>query len=144
VAQEQRAEDSHGEEFDFREGARRSVDEDQRTDLRETLITIAIESWRLSRLFQRVLGKLDVGDAQRYANQGRYLLQKMDDCLKAADVRIVSIEGQTYDPGVAASALNLSDFGPEDSLVVDQMVEPIVMGRSGLIRSGTVMLRRVN
>ncbi len=44
---------------------------------------------------------------------------------------------------VAASALNVGDFGPEDVLVVDQMVEPIIMGPNGLRKQGTVMLRKV-
>ena len=44
---------------------------------------------------------------------------------------------------MAASALNLGDFGPDDMLLVDQMVEPIIMGPSGLRKQGTVMLRKV-
>jgi hypothetical protein len=44
--------------------------------------------------------------------------------------------------GMAASALNIGDFGPDDALLVDQMVEPIIMGPEGLVRSGTVMLRK--
>ena len=44
---------------------------------------------------------------------------------------------------MAASALNVGDFGPEDLLLVDQMVEPIIMGPTGLRKEGTVMLRRV-
>jgi len=44
---------------------------------------------------------------------------------------------------MAASALNLSDFTPDASLVVDQMVEPIVMGLDGLRRQGTVVLRSI-
>jgi hypothetical protein len=52
------------------------------------------------------------------------------------------LEGQKYDPGVAATALNISDFGPDDELVIEQMVEPIVMGSEGIIRPGTVLLKR--
>ena len=44
---------------------------------------------------------------------------------------------------MAASALNLGDFGPDDVLLVDQMVEPIIMGPNGLRKQGTVMLRKV-
>src|SRR3546814_14194521 len=44
---------------------------------------------------------------------------------------------------MAASALNLGDFGPDDVLLVAQMVEPVIMGPNGLRKQGTVMLRKV-
>lgn len=44
---------------------------------------------------------------------------------------------------MAVSALNVADFGPDDLPVVDQMVEPVVMGPEGLVRGGTVMLAKV-
>jgi len=44
---------------------------------------------------------------------------------------------------MAASAINIGDFGPDDLLLVEQMVEPIIMGPDGLRRQGTVMLRKV-
>jgi hypothetical protein len=44
---------------------------------------------------------------------------------------------------MAASPLNIADFGPDDRLYVDQMVEPIVMGQEGLVKAGTLMLVKV-
>jgi hypothetical protein len=107
------------------------------------LIDVSVEGWRFARVFGRLLGKLDAGEAPRYANQARYFLKKIDDGLESFGLRIVSLEGQPYDPGMAVSALNVADFGPDDLLVVDQMVEPVVMGPEGLVRGGTVMLAKV-
>ncbi|MBK7135422.1 MAG: hypothetical protein IPH73_04090 [Rhodocyclales bacterium] len=107
-----------------------------------SLIDIAVESWRFAKLFGRILNKLDAGEAPRYANQLRYFLKKVDDGLEAVGIKIVSLEGQQYDPGMAASPLNIADFGPEDKLIVDQMVEPVLMGPEGLVKAGTVMLKR--
>ena len=56
----------------------------------------------------------------------------------------MSLEGQSYDPGMAVSALNIADFGPDDVLIIDQTVEPIVMGPDGLVRGGTVMLAKAS
>ena len=39
--------------------------------------------------------------------------------------------------------LNIEDFEPEDHLVVDQMLEPIIMEGTVLAKTGTVTLRRV-
>jgi hypothetical protein len=44
---------------------------------------------------------------------------------------------------MAASAINIGDFGPEDMLLVEPMVEPIIMGPDGMKKEGKVMLRKV-
>ncbi len=111
--------------------------------LESTVIDMAVESWRFLRLFSRVVGKLDAGDGSRYVNQIRYFQRKIEAGLEANGLSLVNVEGQQFEPGMAASALNLGDFEPEDNLMVDQMVEPIIMGPEGLKRQGTVMLRKV-
>jgi hypothetical protein len=110
---------------------------------RDSLIDLSVESWRFSRLFARLLTKLDAGEGGRYTNQYRYYLKRIEENLEKAGMHLVNIEGQPYDPGMAATALNVGDFGPEDNLIVDQMIEPIIMGPEGLIKSGTVMLKGI-
>lgn len=112
--------------------------------MERSLIDIAVESWRFSRLFARVVNKLDAGEAGRYLNQLRYFQKKVEESLDATGLKLVNVEGQPFDPGMAASALNIGDFGPDDALLVDQMVEPIIMGPEGLRKQGTVMLRKVH
>ena len=69
--------------------------------------------------------------------------KEVEESLDVAGLKLVNVEGQSFDPGMAASALNIGDFGPDDTLLVDQMVEPIIMGPDGLKKQGTVMLRKV-
>jgi len=109
----------------------------------QSLIDIAVESWRFSRLFGKVVSKLDAGESGRYINQLRYFQKKVEESLDSSGLKLVNVEGQPYDAGMAASALNLGDFSPDDVLLVDQMVEPIIMGPNGLRKQGTVMLRKV-
>ena len=111
--------------------------------MEKLLIDVAVESWRFSRLFARVVEKLDAGEVGRYVSQVRYFQKKVGDGLNAAGLKLVNLEGQPFDPGMAVSALNIGDFGPNDALLVDQTVEPIVMGPNGIVRSGTVMLVKV-
>lgn len=111
--------------------------------LERSLIDMAVESWRFARLFGRLVSKLDAGEGSRYVNQLRYFQKKLEDSLEASGMKIVNVEGQPFDPGMAASAINIGDFGPDDVLLVDQMVEPIIMGAEGLRKQGTVMLRKV-
>ena len=111
--------------------------------MEQSLIDIAVESWRFSRLFGKVVSKLDAGESGRYVNQLRYFQKKVEENLDSNGLKLVNVEGQPYDAGMAASALNLGDFGPDDVLLVDQMLEPIIMGPKGLRKQGTVMLRKV-
>ena len=108
-----------------------------------SLIEIAVEAWRFSRLFEKVVGKLDAGESGRYFNQIRYFQKKVEEGLSASGLKLVNVEGQAYDAGMAATALNLGDFGPDDLLLVEQMLEPIIMGQKGLRKQGTVILKKV-
>lgn len=111
--------------------------------MRNAIISLAVESWRFGRVFDRLMQKLDAGEQNRYKNQYHWFLKKVEEALEQAELRIVNIEGHPFDPGLAATALNLEDFGADDVLIVDQMLEPIIMGKDELVRTGTVILRKV-
>ena len=111
--------------------------------LRKSLLDIAVESWRFGGLFDRLLLKLDAGEQGRYPGQFRWFQRKLENSLTDAGMRIVNVEGHAFDPGIAATPLNIEEFGSEDALVVDQMLEPIIMGPDGVVRTGTVTLRKV-
>ena len=104
---------------------------------------LALESWRFQRLFGRALSKLEPMEAVRFTNQHRYFVGKIENCLESSGMRLVSLEGQQYDTGTAATALNIGDFGPDDTLVVAETIDPIVMNAMGLHRMGTVVLKKV-
>ena len=120
-----------------------SAGEESVKKYRSALIDAAVEGWRFSRLFSRLISKLDAGESSRYLSQQRYFQKKISESLEDVGLKLVNVEGQVYDPGMAATALNLEDFAPHDVLIVEQMVEPIIMDANGLCRSGTVMLMRV-
>ena len=111
--------------------------------LTRSLLDVAVESWRFGRLFDRLLLKLDAGEQGRYRGQFRWFQRKLEASLTDAGMRIVNVEGHAFDPGIAATPLNIEEFSSEDALVVDQMLEPIIMGPDGVVRTGTVTLRKV-
>lgn len=108
----------------------------------QSLINIVVESWRFSRLFSRLLTKLDAGESQRYANQFKFYLKQLEDNLEVSGLKLVNLEGQLYTTGAAATPLNIEDFGTDEVLIIEQMVEPIILGAEGVVRTGTVMLRK--
>lgn len=109
---------------------------------RKAVISMAIESWRFTRVFERLLSRLDAGEQNRYKSQFRWFVKKMEEALEQADLRIVNLEGQLFDPGMAATPLNIEEFDAQDILIVDQMLEPVIMGKEGLIKTGTVTLKK--
>jgi len=111
--------------------------------LRYAVVTMAIESWRFGRLFERPITKLDAGELKRHRSQFLWFLKKIGESLEQAGMRIVNVEGLPFDPGMAATPINIEEFDTKDDLIVDQMLEPIIMGKEGLIKSGTVTLRKV-
>jgi len=49
--------------------------------MEQSLIEMAVESWRFARLFSRVVNKLDAGESSRYVNQLRYFQKKLEESL---------------------------------------------------------------
>ena len=111
--------------------------------LAKALLDVAVESWRLGRLLDRLLTKLDAGEQGRYRSQFRWFQRKLEDSLTDTGMRIVNVEDHPFDPGMAATPLNIEEFESNDTLVVDQMLEPIIMGSDGVVRTGTVTLKKV-
>lgn len=117
---------------------------EQQNRLLQSIIDIAVESWRFKKVFERAMSKLDAGDNARYHNQYAFFAKKVESALNKAGLRIVNIEGQKFDVGMAASPLNMNDFDSEDLLYVEQMIEPIIMFDKTVIRSGSVIVRGVD
>ncbi|HQH73571.1 MAG TPA: hypothetical protein PK360_15965 [bacterium] len=111
--------------------------------LTQALITMAVESWRFGKVFERVLAKLDAGEQGRYQGQYRWYLKKVEESLAAGGMQMVNVENHPFDPGMAATPVNIAEFSALDRLMVAQMLEPIIMGPEGLLKTGTVVLRRV-
>ena len=111
--------------------------------MQDAVISMAVESWRFARLFDRMLMKLDAGEQNRYKSQFRWFIKKVEEALEKTELKIVNVEGHPFDPGMAATPLNIDEFDANDTLMVDQMLEPIIMGKDGLVKTGTVTLRKV-
>lgn len=108
-----------------------------------TIINMAVESWRLSRLFIKAVSKLDPSETNKYIGQLRYFQKNIESSLEDCNLKIVNIEGQSYDVGMAAVAMNIEDFNENDVLLIESMIEPIIMGEDGIKRQGIVMVKKV-
>lgn len=111
------------------------------------LLSLAVESWRFVRSYARVVAKLAPSEQARFQSQQRYFQKQLEEKLQSVGFTLVDLEGHSFDPGMAATAINLADFSAESSsgfeLVVDQMLEPVIMNAQGLVKMGTVLLKQV-
>ena len=110
--------------------------------LETTLASLAIESWRLSKSFERLLTKSDPMEQRKYKSKLSWFNKKLKETLEEANLKFINLENQKYDTGAAVTAINLDEFQPDDDLEIDQMIEPIVMSNEGVLRAGTVVLRK--
>lgn len=111
--------------------------------LMKSLLDLAVEAWRFGKVFERVTKKLDAGEATRHLGQQRWYLKRLNELLGEAKYKLVNVEEKPYDPGMAVIPLNIAEFDQNDILIVDQMLEPIIMGENCIMKMGTVMLKKV-
>ena len=112
-------------------------------NLQASIIDIAVEAWRFRRVFSNAISKLETTESSRYSNQYLYFFKKVESAIENANLKIINVEGKKYDIGLPVSPLNMEEFSQDDILVIDQMIEPIIMDSGKVLKSGTVILRRL-
>lgn len=112
-------------------------------NLMYSLISIGSELYRFKRVFAKAISKLDVDEQNKYSSQFAWFSKKVTKALDESGIRIVDLDDQLYDPGMAVTPLNLEDFGTEDVLYVVQTMEPIIMQNDAVVKTGTVILGRI-
>ena len=110
--------------------------------LKGNLVSIAYELFRFQRVFNKAISKLELDDQNKYSSQYAWFSKKVMKALDDSGLRVISVDGQLYDLGMAVTPLNLEDFETDDVLYVEQTMEPIIMEGDTVIKTGTVLLRR--
>ena len=111
--------------------------------LQGSLVAIASELFRFQKVFEKALSKLDMDEQSKYMSQFSWFSKKVSKALDEANLKLLNVEGQVYDPGMAITPLNIDDFDPEDNLYVLQTIEPIIMQNDTVYKTGTVILGRI-
>lgn len=111
--------------------------------LQNSLISIASELFRFEHVFAKVLSKIDVDERSKYQSQYSWFAKKVSKALEESNLKLLNCEGQIYDPGMAVTPLNLDDFEPDDTLYVLQTIEPSIIQEGRILKTGTVILGRV-
>jgi len=80
--------------------------------MEQSLIDLAVESWRFSRLFGKVVSKLDAGESGRYINQLRYFQKKVEENLDSNGLKLVKRRGAALRRGDGGIRLELGRLRP--------------------------------
>ena len=98
--------------------------------------------FRFQRVFAKAISKLDIEEQSKYSSQFAWFSKKVTKAIDDAGLRIVNVDGQLYDPGMAVTPLNIEDFETDDILYIAQTMEPIIMQENTVVKTGTVILGR--
>ncbi|MGN1021819.1 MAG: hypothetical protein ACI4O7_15760 [Aristaeellaceae bacterium] len=101
---------------------------------------IAAESWRYSRAVSKVLRKLDVMDADRFARQYEYFTTRVQRAVVTAGLTVLDLTGQAYHVGLPVQAMNLEEFDEDEPLLIAQTIEPVIMMDGRVVKTGVVMV----
>ena len=111
--------------------------------LQNSLVSIASELFRFQRVFEKAVSKLEIDERSKCMSQYAWFSKKVYKALDEANLKLLNVEGQLYDPGMAVTPLNIDDFETDDQLYVLQTIEPIIMQDDRVYKTGTVILGRI-
>lgn len=111
--------------------------------LQGSLVSIASELFRFQRVFEKAVSKLEIDERSKYMSQYAWFSKKVYKALDETNLKLLNVEGQLYDPGMAVTPLNIDDFETDDQLYVLQTIEPIIMQDDRVYKTGTVILGRI-
>lgn len=112
--------------------------------LQSSLTSIASEFFRFQGVFEKAIRRLELDEQNKYLSQYAWFSKKVTKALESANLRIVNLAGQAYDPGMAVTPLNIDEFDENDNLYIQQVIEPIIMRDETIIKPGTVVLGRID
>ena len=110
----------------------------------EVLIKLIVNNWRFVKNYELLITKINPEERNNFLSKLNWYKKNLEESLNEVEIKLVSLENKKYDPGIAATALNIEDFDNNDNLIVEQMIEPIVMGSNGVIKNGLVLLKRIS
>jgi hypothetical protein len=101
------------------------------------LVDLAIESWRLNRW-------LAASEADRTKATPRQTARRLDAFIAEREITLSDITGRDYEAGLPVDISDTLDDPnlPEGTIVIDEVLSPIVSWRNTVVRHAKVVIRR--
>ena len=108
--------------------------------MKNQIIDLAIESWRLSKFTQELIEDRDITEQEKFNRKVLWFNDKLEKILETLNIKLVNLEDSKFDIGMPVKAINIEEFKGCEELVITKMLEPVVMCDDLLDRTGTVLI----
>jgi hypothetical protein len=113
-------------------------------DAAQSLAALAVEFWRLAKIHERAVAEQPVDRQARGLAQLRYAVGRLVSILQENGIRLISYDGQDYEPNFPVSVVNSDEVSGAERLVVDRTIEPTLVADGKVLSMGKVALRAEN
>ena len=103
------------------------------------------ESWRLNRFTEKLAAQVsDEKLRKKISNQVARFDKKFLQATEVFGVEVVDFTGSEFETGLPVAPINLADFGADEELIVEAMLEPTIKltNSAEIIKRGAAVLRR--
>lgn len=107
------------------------------------LAHLAVEYWKLLRAFERTIERLPQEHVSRSAATLRFSAGKLQSLLADSGLKLITFDGQEFEPNIPATAINVEDFVAEACLKIEITVEPAVIQDMNVLLFGKVLLGKI-
>lgn len=99
-----------------------------------SLVSIAVEQWRLA----NALASGGGGAPARHA------LRRIEDFLLRCELRVETLDGKPFDPGLAAQVIDSVEDPtlPQGQVLIDETLSPMVLWRGRVVKAAEVATRK--
>ena len=108
--------------------------------MKNQIIDLAIESWRLSKFTQELIEDRDITEQEKFNRKVLWFNDKLENILETLNIKLVNLEDSKFDIGMPVKAINIEEFKGCEDLVITKTLEPVVMCGDLLERTGTVLI----
>lgn len=104
-------------------------------------IQFAVEVWRLAKLTNKMLSKIDLDEQRKYVGQLDWFNKKASDFFQRKGISFANFQaGMPFDAGMPLNPINISSFNVEDDLYIEQLLEPVILCEGKVVRRGAAIL----
>jgi hypothetical protein len=107
----------------------------------EIITKLAVEQWRVLRMYERAVALGPPEQRAKHTAQLRYALSRLDAIAGEAGLRLVQYDGQPYVANLPVAVVNGDEFKRDESLEIEQTLEPTVLVGGEVRAMGKVVLR---
>jgi len=106
----------------------------------QDIAELCVEYWKLEKVARKMIDNIETKQSARFNGQINFSARQLETLCNRFEFKLVDFSGQEYKDGMPITAENLTDFPEVSSLVISKSIEPAVIRKSKILRTGRVLL----